>query len=279
MLQNHVASMKNLETQIRPLTNVIAGQTQGSLPSNSKTNLKEYVKAITLKNGKVLEEPKQKVKTDKVIQSNPVKINIPFVEALMQMPQNAKFLNNILSNKRKIEEYGTVMLTEERLNLGEMKETRMVLQFADRSTKRPIIKDILVKVGEFIFPVDFVILDMDVESELSLILGRPFLATSGSLIDVKNGKLTLRFNKEIIFDIKKAMKTLSIILDDLCCAIDIIDEFIDEQQQAILTEDNLERCLMLSSTTKKEDTNLRKEVIELEGESLLDNVLGTKEEP
>jgi len=41
-------------------------------------------------------------------------INIPFTEALSQMPSYAKFLKEILSNKRKLEEYKTTVLTEER---------------------------------------------------------------------------------------------------------------------------------------------------------------------
>ena len=40
-------------------------------------------------------------------------INIPFIEALIQMPSYAKFLKEILSNKRKLEEYETAALTEE----------------------------------------------------------------------------------------------------------------------------------------------------------------------
>ncbi|XP_020262292.1 uncharacterized protein LOC109838247 [Asparagus officinalis] len=40
-------------------------------------------------------------------------INIPFTEAISQMPSYAKFLKEILSNKRKLEEYETVALTEE----------------------------------------------------------------------------------------------------------------------------------------------------------------------
>jgi len=40
-------------------------------------------------------------------------INIPFAEALTQMPSYAKFLKDVLSNKRKLEEHETVALTEE----------------------------------------------------------------------------------------------------------------------------------------------------------------------
>ena len=65
---------------------------------------------------------------------------------------------------------------------------------ADRSLTFPkgIIKNVLVKVDKFIFPVDFVVLDMVEDTKVPLIMGKPFLATSQALIDVKNGELTLR---------------------------------------------------------------------------------------
>ncbi|XP_075489567.1 uncharacterized protein LOC142528407 [Primulina tabacum] len=72
-----------------------------------------------------------------------------------------------------------------KLGLGEPKPTRMSLQLADRSVKYPrgVIEDVLVKVDKFIFPVDFVVLDMEEDIEMPLILGRPFLATDKALID------------------------------------------------------------------------------------------------
>ncbi|KAG9453537.1 hypothetical protein H6P81_006441 [Aristolochia fimbriata] len=223
-----------------------------------------------------------------------LEINILFVEALMQMPQYAKFLKEVLSGKRKIEEQGIVMLTEScsailknqlptklkdpgnftipcefrnfkfnkvlcdlgarinlmslsicrKLNLGELKETNIILQFADRSTKRPngLIEDVLVRIGKFIYPCDFVVLDMEVDWELPLILGRPFLATTTALIDVKQGKLTLRLNdEEIVFDIKQAIKGPSNSCDDTCYFIDVIDECADHVQQEIMMKDSLER--------------------------------------
>ncbi|KAK4715893.1 hypothetical protein R3W88_014231 [Solanum pinnatisectum] len=64
------------------------------------------------------------------------------------------------------------------LGLGVPKPTAMRLMMADRSVKRPvgILFDVLVKVDTFIFPADFVILDCEVEFEVPIILGRPFLA-------------------------------------------------------------------------------------------------------
>ncbi|KAK5846023.1 hypothetical protein PVK06_002289 [Gossypium arboreum] len=94
------------------------------------------------------------------------------------------------------------------LGLGEPKPTRMSIQLADRSVKYPrrIIEDVLVKLDKFIFPVDFVVLDIDEYVEVPLILGRPFLATTRAIIDVGDGKLVLRVgDEEIIFKIYDAM--------------------------------------------------------------------------
>ncbi|KAJ0520261.1 putative nucleotidyltransferase, Ribonuclease H [Helianthus annuus] len=185
-------------------------------------------------------------------------INLPFVEALAQMPKYAKFLKDILSNKKKLEELSHVSLSEEcsavlqnrlpkkmtdpgsftipcligdlsvsnaladlgasinlmpyavfaKLNLGEPSPTRMSLQLADRSVKYPrgIVENMLVKVDKFVFPVDFVILDMDEDAHVPLILGRPFLATARALIDVYDGKLTLRVEDDMVtFDINRSM--------------------------------------------------------------------------
>ena len=65
-----------------------------------------------------------------------------------------------------------------------MKQTTISLQLADRSIKYPrgIIEDVLVKVDKFIFPVDFVVLDMEEDQEVPLILGQPFLAMGRALI-------------------------------------------------------------------------------------------------
>ncbi|XP_020992544.1 uncharacterized protein LOC110278640 [Arachis duranensis] len=73
-----------------------------------------------------------------------------------------------------------------RMNIEEAKPTRMALQLVDRSFKFPheIVEDMLMKVGDFIFPADFVVLDMEEEAKASIILGRPFLATAGAIIDV-----------------------------------------------------------------------------------------------
>ncbi|KAI3806772.1 hypothetical protein L1987_22687 [Smallanthus sonchifolius] len=80
------------------------------------------------------------------------------------------------------------------LDLGELQPTRMSIFLADRSVKYPrgVVENLLVKVSKFVFPVGFVILDMEVDDRVPLILGRPFLRTAKAMTDVFDGKLTLR---------------------------------------------------------------------------------------
>ena len=98
-----------------------------------------------------------------------------------------------------------------KLSLGELTPTIVTLQMADRTMAKPegAIEDVLVKVGKIIFPVDFIILDMEEDSQVSLLLGRPFLATGGSLIDMQKGVLTLRVGEEATdFNLPQSLKNL-----------------------------------------------------------------------
>ncbi|XP_061353429.1 uncharacterized protein LOC133298186 [Gastrolobium bilobum] len=95
------------------------------------------------------------------------------------------------------------------LSTGPVKPTTVTLQMADRSIVKPErkIKDLLVKVDKFILPVDFIILDYEADVDVPIILGRPFLATGGAVINVQKGELTMRVHDdEIKFNIVKAIK-------------------------------------------------------------------------
>ena len=85
------------------------------------------------------------------------------------------------------------------LNLGEITPTTLSLQMVDRSLtfSKGIIEDVLVKVDKFIFPVDFVVLEIEEDRAAPMILGRPFLATGQALINVKNRELTLRVGEDV----------------------------------------------------------------------------------
>ena len=71
---------------------------------------------------------------------------------------------------------------------------------ADRTLAHPegILEDVLIKVGKFIFPVDFVVIDIEEVKQVPLLLGRPFLATGAALIDVKKRELTLWVGDEAV---------------------------------------------------------------------------------
>ncbi|CAL1371076.1 unnamed protein product [Linum trigynum] len=87
-----------------------------------------------------------------------------------------------------------------KLEVGELKTSKLSIILADRSdiSSRGIVEDMMVRVGKFFYPTDFVILDISEDSDMPLILGRLFLATAKALIDVYEGTLILRDGKERI---------------------------------------------------------------------------------
>ena len=97
----------------------------------------------------------------------------------------------------------------QRLSLGELTPTAITLQMADRSMAQleGILEDVLVKVGKFIFPADFVIMKMEEDTQVPLLLGRPFLTTGAALIDVQKGELTLRVGNEAVhFNLNRSLE-------------------------------------------------------------------------
>ncbi|XP_015947470.1 uncharacterized protein LOC107472455, partial [Arachis duranensis] len=85
-----------------------------------------------------------------------------------------------------------------KLQIFELKPTRIALQMADKSIQQAIgvVGNVLVKVGKFLLPADFVILYMEEDPNTPIILGRPFLTTGRALIDVEKGELLLRVHDE-----------------------------------------------------------------------------------
>ncbi|XP_015159334.1 uncharacterized protein [Solanum tuberosum] len=130
-----------------------------------------------------------------------------------------------------------------KLGLGKPKSTTIMLQLADRSVSRPdgVIEDVLVQVGTLIFPMDFVILDFEPDPEVLFILGRPFLAIGGALIDVAAGRLTMRAHDKVeVFDVYKIMK-LPAIYEELSVITDIDEAMASKYVEA---QDLLEKVLI-----------------------------------
>nr|XP_043615916.1 uncharacterized protein LOC122587816 [Erigeron canadensis] len=215
-----------------------------------------------------------------------IRINVPLVDVLAGMPNDAKFIKELLNNKDKLEEVSATFLNEEctailqnqippklddpgsfiitcsfgniltcdaladlgasinlmpdslyaKLSLGVLKPTGMSIRLADCSFQYPlgIAEDMLIEVGHFIFSVDFVILEMDEDSKVPLILGRPFLYTADAIIRVKDKELTLGVGDDrMAFTIDKAMKH-SYSTDDTCFRVDVIDENVNDYTQDLL---------------------------------------------
>ncbi|GJV85746.1 putative reverse transcriptase domain-containing protein [Tanacetum coccineum] len=98
------------------------------------------------------------------------------------------------------------------LGLGKLAHTKLIVELADGTVKYPkgIAENILVGIGKFTFPIDFIVLYMPEDFKVPLILGRPFLSTTRAKIDVYKRKITLRFEEEkIIF---KSVKPASSIV-------------------------------------------------------------------
>ncbi|GKB67303.1 hypothetical protein Tco_0928715, partial [Tanacetum coccineum] len=125
------------------------------------------------------------------------------------------FINNVCFDNALVDLGANVsvmpLLTYLNLGLGELAHTRVTVELADRTVKYPkgIAENVLVEIGKFTFPIDFIILDMPEDIKVPLILGRPFLSTARSKIDVYKIKITLRVGEEkIIFKSVKPAKTL-----------------------------------------------------------------------
>ncbi|XP_058775641.1 uncharacterized protein LOC131649921 [Vicia villosa] len=134
-----------------------------------------------------------------------------------------------------------------RLGIGKVQDTRMTLQFSDHSVKRPygIVEDALVKIDKFVFPVDFVILEMPEDEEIPIILGRPFLETGRCLIDIEEGTMTLKvYDEELKIDVRNTMKYK----DDVTTSqhIEVIDQIVTDAHALNSQQLPLERVLSLS---------------------------------
>ncbi|CAN6560054.1 unnamed protein product [Malus baccata var. baccata] len=128
----------------------------------------------------------------------------------------------------------------QRLGQGEIKPTSVILQLADRSVAYPrgIIEDLIIKVDNLYLPADFVILDMDEDMQTPIILGRPFMATARTLIDVEAGTLTFRVqDQSVVFSLFEATKRPGDVHD--CMRVNVLDSLLHAEIMPRLTSDPL----------------------------------------
>jgi hypothetical protein len=227
-----------------------------------------------------------------------VKINIPLLDAIKQIPSYAKFLKDSCTVKHKLHVQKRAFLCEqvsailrhktpskykdpgfptiscvigdfrieqalfdlgasvnllpfsvyEQLGLDELKPTSITLQLVDRSMRIPrrVVEDVLVQIHKFYFPVDFIVLDTNlisnVDIQISIILGHHFLATSNALIKCRSdvmklsfGNMTLEVN---IFNICHQPRD-----DEEIHEVNLIETLVLDQFNVSCFSDPLEACL------------------------------------
>ncbi|CAN6566351.1 unnamed protein product [Malus baccata var. baccata] len=151
------------------------------------------------------------------------------------------------------------------MNLGALKNDGVIIQLADRSNAYPkgVLEDVLVQVNHLVFPADFYVLEMD-ESDhapsLPILLGRPFMKTARTKIDVYSGTLSMEFDGEVVnFNLSDSIKYPS--EDHSCFSIDIIDSlaqgYLDD-----LNDDALEKVITrgMELKTKGADSSVTHDI-------------------
>ncbi|GJV76943.1 ribonuclease H-like domain, reverse transcriptase, RNA-dependent DNA polymerase [Tanacetum coccineum] len=187
-IRNQGASIKALEIQIGKIRKVLQERGFGNLPSSIKMNpklkdLDAYSIGTTLLNDALPTKEK-----------DPVSFTLPCI------------INDLCFNKAIDDLEASVIVmpfsTYTKLGLGELAPTKLIVELAYKTVKHPkeIAKNVLVGIDKFVFPVDFIVLDIPEDIKTSLILGRPFLSTTHAKIDVFKRKITLRVgNNKVVF--------------------------------------------------------------------------------
>ncbi|XP_070020463.1 uncharacterized protein [Nicotiana sylvestris] len=178
-----------------------------------------------------LQEDEIPLVVENVIDENSLSINVHLVEALEQMPGYAKFMKDLVTKKRSMD-FVTIKITHQRL-LG-------------------IIDDALVRVDKFILPDDFVILNCEVDYEVPIILGKPFVATGKTLVDVEAGELIFRVGDEkVVFYACKSMKQPN--SSEVCSFVDLVTTMIVDDTSAMINVDNPIEVVLLNLDVNEDE--------------------------
>ncbi|GJZ98945.1 reverse transcriptase domain-containing protein [Tanacetum coccineum] len=114
-----------------------------------------------------------------------------------------------------------------------------------------IAEDVFVKVGTFLFPADFVVVDYIADPRVPLILGRPFLRTARALIDVHGEQMTLRHDDQSITFKVGDTKTFSYNTIESVNRVDVIDVACEEFAQEVLGFSNISKSEIKACLTSE----------------------------
>ncbi|CAJ2663828.1 unnamed protein product [Trifolium pratense] len=178
----------------------------------NKRKVKENDRVSLGRNVSALIHPKSSSSANVSVlsQTLPQKCKDPGVFAIPCSIGDRKFENCMLDLGAGINVMPTSVYNN--LDLGPLQPTGLIVQLANMSNARPagVLEDVLVQVNDLIFPTDFYILDMEGETNSSrapIILGRPFMRTAKTKIDVYDGTMSMEFGDIVVkFNIFDAMK-------------------------------------------------------------------------
>ncbi|GJX00958.1 reverse transcriptase domain-containing protein [Tanacetum coccineum] len=223
LLRQHIiasdAKFQLLANQMIKMENAFNERPQGGLPSNTVPNPREETKVIITRSGITLAGPSvpppplssssKEVERDPetTIDKLPEKLRDP---GKFPIPCDFSELEECMALADIGASINLMPLSVwKKLMLPELVPTRMTLELANRSVSYPagIAEDVFMQVGKFTFPVDFVVIDYDVDPRVPLILGIPFLRTVQTLVDVQGEELTLRVSDgKLIFNVESISK-------------------------------------------------------------------------
>ncbi|GKC41172.1 ribonuclease H-like domain-containing protein [Tanacetum coccineum] len=230
-IRNQGSSIKTLEIQIGQMSKVLQERGIGGLPDSTEPNPRDHVKSISTAKAdsseirhsyavsgslcriifsKIVPFPRrlQNYYCDVWREAQDVKILEAYDHTSPQKEKDPRsftlpcFIHNVCFDKALVDLGASVSVmpfsTYSNLGLGILSHTRLTIELDDRTITQPrgIAENMLVRIVKFIFPIDFTILDIPEDDDVYLILGRPFLSTAHSKIDVYKKKITLRVGEE-----------------------------------------------------------------------------------
>ncbi|KAH9680360.1 hypothetical protein KPL71_026519 [Citrus sinensis] len=231
VVQSHTVSLRNLKNQIGQLATALSNIPQGSLPASAESyDPAPGGEEATAPTATYLSRAKEKQSAQPAV-AQQFRHPPPFPQRFQKQQQGKQFSKilgvlkqlhiNIPFVKSKIPQkikdpgsftipcsIGTKYSGKALCDLGASINLMPLSVFKSHAYPEGKIEDVLVKVDKFIFPVDFIVLDFETEKDVPIILGRPFLATGKTLIDVQKGELTMRVNdQQVTFNVLDAMKS------------------------------------------------------------------------
>ncbi|XP_042451604.1 uncharacterized protein LOC122036377 [Zingiber officinale] len=231
-----------------------------------------------------MEEEKAREYQELVKLFSKVEVNVPLLTMIKQIPKYAKFLKDLCVHKKKLKGNELISMGKKCFSVtsaSSSEPTGVVIQLANRSQAHPagVIEDVLVKVRELIFPADFYILDMEgdlLANWVPLILGRPFLKTARTKIDMHAGTLSMEIGDTVVrFSIFEAMKhskedhsILSVDISEELDGMEFLSDVDSDLEVSDFGQENEFVSLLEDILDVEEDANSRECVGDCLGEAL-----------